>query len=202
MPRLHLGCGGQVFGTPGLREHEKDWINVDLGIGERPYEDPLKRELIGTPPICFPRLVEMDIATLPMIPDDFASEIHTDHALEHLSMHQVYVALRTWHRVLTPGGLVRIIVPDLLAIARQLIETDGDLLWSRRGELTGDRDAGYTKLIVGIYGEDWSGPYAFHKTGFTPKYMRWCLEQAAFRDIRIESVWNHEIFSIEATAFK
>lgn len=48
-------------------------------------------------------------------------EIYSRHMLEHLDPNDARRTLAAWRRVLRPGGLLRLIVPDLAFHARQLL---------------------------------------------------------------------------------
>ena len=50
--------------------------------------------------------------------DGIAAEVRASHVLEHFSYRQVPAVLKEWVRVLKPGGLIRIAVPDLDCIIR------------------------------------------------------------------------------------
>ena len=51
-------------------------------------------------------------------PDESADEIEASHILEHFKIAEKVNVLREWVRVLKPGGLIRIAVPDLEKTAR------------------------------------------------------------------------------------
>ncbi|HEX7298396.1 MAG TPA: methyltransferase domain-containing protein, partial [Solirubrobacteraceae bacterium] len=51
-------------------------------------------------------------------PDAWASEILSIHALEHVHPRLLNTTLREWHRVLRPGGRVRVHVPITPALMR------------------------------------------------------------------------------------
>ena len=60
-------------------------------------------------------------------PDESAETVRASHVLEHLPWRQTLDAIRDWVRVLKPGGVLKIAVPDFEWIARQyLAEVDGD----------------------------------------------------------------------------
>ncbi len=98
--RLNIGCG---------RRFHRDWVNVDL-----------------VP--CHPQVLQCDIVQgLPFSEDTFAAIYHS-HVLEHLSLNQGQALLEDCFRVLSPGGFLRIVVPDLEQIARLYLEMH-ELAW-------------------------------------------------------------------------
>lgn len=48
--------------------------------------------------------------------------IYASHVLEHFARNEVDYVLREWHRVLRPGGILRLAVPDFKACARLYVE--------------------------------------------------------------------------------
>lgn len=87
--RLHLGCGG---------ERKAGWINVDL-LG-----DPVD--------------VAWNLAnSLPFGSGSVAAIFH-EHLLEHLPLSAGDVFMRECYRVLRPGGILRVGVPDAGALVR------------------------------------------------------------------------------------
>lgn len=81
---LNIGCGPNVF--PGYINIDYDW---------RPGID-----------LCW------DITRAIPIDKDKVTGIYTEHCLEHLSHDQCMHALRDFQRLLRPGGIARIVVPD------------------------------------------------------------------------------------------
>ncbi len=53
--------------------------------------------------------------------DASVDEVRASHVLEHFGHHQVMTVLREWVRVLKPGGLIRVAVPDFAYVARAYI---------------------------------------------------------------------------------
>lgn len=98
--RLNIGCG---------RRFHRDWTNVDLVPSH-------------------PQVLQCDIVQgLPFDDDTFAAVYHS-HVLEHLSLNQGQSLLEDCYRVLSPGGFLRIVVPDLEQIARLYLEMH-ELAW-------------------------------------------------------------------------
>lgn len=92
---LNVGCG---------RCYHDDWTNIDLesaGPGVRQYD--LRRGL-------------------PYEDDSFDGVYHS-HVLEHIEPGHAAAMIAECRRVLRPGGILRVVVPDLEGIARSYLET-------------------------------------------------------------------------------
>lgn len=104
--RLNIGCG---------RQTHPDWTNIDLV--------PANRNVLGC-----------DIRKgLPFPANRFEAVYHS-HLLEHLPPHEGEALVRECYRVLKPGGILRIVVPDLERIAELYLN-------NLRMALTGNPDA-------------------------------------------------------------
>lgn len=118
--KLNLGCGSQL---------PSGWTNVDYALGARIARIPLFRALNKKI-----RLFRMDwddaivlhdlTRTFPW-PDNSVDVVYSSHTLEHMSREQGRAFLAECHRVLKPGGIIRIVVPDLSSIVRNYL--DGNL---------------------------------------------------------------------------
>jgi predicted SAM-dependent methyltransferase len=92
---LNLGCGGHFH---------PEWVNVDF----QPQT---------------PGVIAHDLRTrLPFDDASFAVVYHS-HVLEHLARREALPFLRECHRVLAPGGILRVAVPDLETIARLYLDS-------------------------------------------------------------------------------
>ena len=88
--------------------------------------------------------------------------------LEHFSKREVTECITEWRRVLKTGGQIRISVPDMERVAKDLFETQSELKKQN--------------LINLIYGEqDFSENT--HKWGFTEESLGRTLRRAGFVDI-------------------
>ena len=117
--RLNLGCGLQA--PPG-------WVNVDGSWNARLAKIPALRKLFAAV-----GLVARDKADIPWsaniyihdvrkplpFADHSASVVFASHVLEHLYRNEAQQLLSEAFRVLRPGGIVRIIVPDLETIIQE-----------------------------------------------------------------------------------
>jgi predicted SAM-dependent methyltransferase len=78
------------------------WTNTDGGDGK--YYTP--------PPI--PQIVKLDVWTfLSYVPDSVVSFISSEQFFEHFTRQEGHELLRQWHRILVPGGILRIQTVDL-----------------------------------------------------------------------------------------
>jgi len=135
--KLHLGCGDK---------HIPGWVHIDVVPG--PHIQ-----------ICHP------IDRLPMLPDRCAEVIYACHVLEHFPRNEVHGVLVEWRRLLRPGGLLRVAVPDFEAAAARYME-HRDL-----NEVIG--------LLIGR--QDYL--YNFHYNIFDFETLRRTLEKAGFQSV-------------------
>lgn len=97
--KLHFGCGSRIL--PG-------WVNLDgWAVDGTSHVVDLRERLPFTDGAC--RL------------------IFSEQTLEHFEMSEIERILQEFHRVLRPGGLVRLVVPDAERYAEAYVK--GDLAW-------------------------------------------------------------------------
>ena len=87
--KLHLGCGQRFI--PGF---------VPVDAVAMPHVDHA-----------------MDVRQLARFPNESADLIYASHVLEHFGRNEYMDVLREWRRVLKPGGILRLSVPDFAACA-------------------------------------------------------------------------------------
>jgi predicted SAM-dependent methyltransferase len=115
---LNLGCGERFHPT---------WTNVDVAP-------------------CDERVMKHDVrGSLPFASGAFDAVYHS-HLLEHLPRDEAPGFLIECHRVLKPGGLIRVVVPDLEQIARMYLRAlegaaAGDVAWQ----------ANYRWMVLELY---------------------------------------------------
>lgn len=132
--RLNLGCG---LMTP------EAWVNVDGSWNARLAKHPIIRRtlskigLLSRDQLNVPwnsNVFIHDIRKGLPFPDESASAIYASHVLEHLYVEEAQQAIREAYRVLVPGGVIRVVVPDLSAIVQEYIDL------SARGQALQDSD--------------------------------------------------------------
>jgi len=154
-------------------------MNIELGSGNYPregydYHFDVRANL--------PDLdCRADIRYLPL-KDNTIDEILAVQILEHIAWYETTEVLIEMRRVLRPGGRVKIYVPDLKLIARQILENKIE----------------FAVLITWIYGGGQKIPEDFHKSGYTKDYLSLLLCQAGFN---IETITDGEGVYVEATKY-
>lgn len=142
---LHIGCG--PINSPG-------YINIDARK--------------------FPHVhvVTKKITSLPLFPSGVADLIYMCHVLEHVTRGQVSAVLNEMRRLLKPGGVLRLSVPDFDRIVDIYGTTGGDL-----------------KAIFGplMGGQDYD--YNFHHVAFNSRFLSDLLLASGYREVR---VWDPE----------
>lgn len=115
---VNFGCG---------LEAPKDWLNFDASPSLRLLRVPLLGRLLRhrLPP--FEAAVRYgDIVRGLPIPDCSCDCVYASHVLEHLALADLRTALRNTYRVLAPGGVCRLVVPDLEAAAAAYLRKRAD----------------------------------------------------------------------------
>ena len=155
--KVHIGCGGQEL--PG-------WINVDN------YPAPLAINLNWGLPL----------------PDRSASYVFLSHLLEHLFYPvQSGQLLAEIKRVLAPGGIVRIVVPDIEQCIKAYVDQNEEFFAARRRHWTWlPTETTNLESFLAYAGAGPTPGYLFehHKFGYDFDTLRRCLERAGFVSVR------------------
>ena len=95
------------------------WVNFDASPTLRLQQLPVLGRFFRRGTTVFPANARYgDIVKGLPVPDNSADGIFASHVLEHLSLADFRLALCNTFRLLKPGGIFRLIVPDLEARAR------------------------------------------------------------------------------------
>ena len=143
--QLHLGCGKRFI--PGF-------VHIDLD--DFPHVD-----------------YRSSIDRLPMFGDETVDLIYCSHALPYFDRLQALEVLKECRRVLKPGSVLRLSVPDFAALVHLYRET-GDLM----------------KVVGPLFGripiDSGSGrQYIFHKTTYDKSSLESVLREAGFTSSRL-----------------
>ena len=132
--QLHLGCGKNRF---------DGFINID------------QRQTSATD-------LECDIVQLPF-EDNTVDRIETYHVIEHMPRHDVPRAMKEWHRVMKPGGVLIIECPNFDQAVREYLDGNEDRI---------DNIFGLQRF-----------PGDTHVFGYNFNRLKAIVEQAGFTDV-------------------
>lgn len=136
--KLHLGCG---------KRHIPGFVHIDAI--DYPHVDHVAT-----------------IDNLSFIGDDSVDLIYNCHVLEHFKRREVSKVLSEWKRVLKPGGILRISVPDFAALCE---------VYQRYGKL---------ELVIGALFGRQDYLYNIHYNVFDYPALARILEEVGFEQVR------------------
>ncbi|MDJ0688717.1 MAG: methyltransferase domain-containing protein [Xenococcaceae cyanobacterium MO_188.B32] len=163
--KIHLGCGQDYI--PG-------YVNIDS------YPNA-KADLI------------MDSRKLELLPAHCAEVIESYHFFEHLQLHEARESLRDWFRILKPGGLVILELPNLAVCTKEI------------GKHFAPQN-GVDLAMMGIFSSPKlvkeQGYGMAHKWGWTPETLSIELSEVGFVNVhqhpikqtwRLGTPWNRDM---------
>lgn len=164
---LNVGCGYPLRQRLHKHFHGPEWREIRLDV------DPAVR----------PDIVS-SMTDMSPVASQSVDAVWSSHNLEHLHRHEVPGALAEFIRVLKPGGLLLVTLPDLQQVA-ELVVTDrleDEAYVSLSGPVTAlDMIFGHTASLARGY------PFMAHKTGFTLRSLQNLLVEAGFVGVRVKS---------------
>lgn len=169
--RLNLGCGHDI--RPG-------WVNVDK----------------------FPARADVVQANFPQLPfaDNLANEVVLSHVLEHFGYEDGYTLTSEIQRVLAPGGVAHIEVPDVAWCMTQFLNApEADTYTNPSGDYSINHRWGL--WAQSIWG-DQHNDGLFHKWGYTENRLMNLLKAVGFSGVNIEFLHSHGVQCLAATATK
>jgi predicted SAM-dependent methyltransferase len=111
--------------------------------------------------------------------DESVDLVYASHCLEHFSYHRVHAVLTEWRRVLKPGGVLRLGVPDLDRLL-EIYEASGRDIESIQGYLMGGQ----------------TYPLNYHLAAFTKRSLTDRLKAVGFREVRGWEQGSDELTSL------
>ena len=145
MTKLNIGCGWRNFG--------QEWTHIDGGD--------------------YDHLDHKDIFLREHEPSS-ADVIYSSHMFEYLDREEAVQLLSAWYRVLKPGGILRLAVPDFSTMS-----------WLyQEGKITLDQ------ILGPLYGKMQMGEeVVYHKTVYDYASLSKLLTECGFRDV-FEYEWR------------
>ena len=151
--RLNLGCGDKIL--PG-------YINIDT-VSSRAGKQPD---------------VNADIRDLRKIKSFIADEILAVHVIEHFYFWEVVPLLKSWRRLLKPGGKLILECPNLLYACQMIVENPA---------MRSQADKAGQMSMWPFYGDpSWKDPLMCHKWAYTPESLMAVLDEAGYQQAKQE----------------
>jgi predicted SAM-dependent methyltransferase len=195
MKLLNVGCGGQ-------RPQDEIWWNLDNLRTQLHPGTPERTNLDKEP-----RYVECDLnrKPIPFLPD-FFDGIVLIHVIEHFCCHDAVNVLTECRRVLKPGGLLVVSVPDAEYFLRFYDEDTKDRAEALFGEPI--HDPGFEKFFdYALFRHDHKQILTRDsllclvlKSGFSLESFNNTIDHPAFEETN--KVMNRKNFSLEIRAIK
>jgi hypothetical protein len=145
---------------------------LKLYVGSRNYR-PDGYVTVDIDPANKPDIVA-DITNMTSVADASCDEVVAGHVLEHIEWPDSFAAIAEFARVLKPGGVVKIAVPDMASLMRML--------------LSGESAFHVMGLIYGLGGR--VNTFERHRYGFTPGMLADILETLGFGEF---DWWNSSL---------
>ena len=166
--RCNLGCG--IVRRHGSKEASPEAYTVRVDLNEEAHPD-----------------FRCDVRVLPTEWKESFDEVKANHVLEHIRWEETNETLEEWIRILKPGGILKLGLPDLKSAAEQIL---------RHPEMT--------PLMLGvIYGDQQSKFFnaqqdiGVHLTGFTPVDIAARLQKLGMEQIKVTS-YGKGMMGVEA----
>ncbi len=137
-------------------------VYVNLGCGMTNHPKFINVDAYPYPHVHFVHRIDH----LPMFTDDSVDLVYASHCLEHFKHYEITQVLNEWVRILKPGGVLRLSVPDF----DKLIEIYSD---------TGNPDDFVSQLMGGQ-----DNRYNCHYSVFNMKNLAKYLERSCCVDIK------------------
>jgi predicted SAM-dependent methyltransferase len=127
-----------------------------------------------------------DCIDLSRFPDNSVREIYASHVYEHLGyVDELPASLKEAHRIMEPGGILRISVPDFEILCKMFIQPS--------------LDTEQRFFIMNMVFGGQLDPYDYHKTGITWEFLSVYLKRAGFstwRRVGVFGIFENDCSSI------
>lgn len=174
---MHIYGGYHFVRGEHIKQFESFMGDSNVVIGTRTWLGPewthvdvQKSPLTGFDGSRHPVDVVCDARKL-KLPSDSADLVYSQECLEHFPKADYYRVLMEWCRVVKPGGVIIVEVPDFLACCQQVLTVD-----------TLEMDRAIQQLFYGGQVNEWD----FHYNGFTPRIFADDFSKLGFDEVSIK----------------
>ena len=203
--QLNLGCGSV---------RPAGWVNTDSSLNAHlqrmPVIGKVVSKLFHTVEYDSNNLVYMNLNKRWPYKDNSVDIVYASHLFEHLTLRSAELFLKEAYRCLKPGGVIRLVVPDLYKICKRYIteyENNGKadptefIMWAINMHREGQygNNIGFMKKMV----LEWQGYPHQHKYMYDEKSLSEKMKQYGFENILSlsygESKYIPAIHDVEGT---
>ena len=153
----------RLFIVPKLPKNPDGRVYIHLGCGDVNSPEFINIDARPAPHVHYVR----DVCDLSVFPDNYADLVYACHILEHIRRAAMKKTLWEWRRIIKPGGLLRLSVPDFDALL--------DIYRSCENEIDS-----ITAPLMGGQENAWN----IHYSVFNSKYLSGLLTKVGFRSVR------------------
>ena len=122
--------------------------------------------------------VNADIRDLSKIKSSVADEMLAVHVVEHFYYWEVIPLLKSWRRLLKPGGKLILECPTLLYACQMIVENPA---------MRSQADKAGQMSMWPLYGDpSWKDPLMCHKWAYTPESLMAVLDEAGYQQAKQE----------------
>jgi predicted SAM-dependent methyltransferase len=143
-------------------------MNIHLGCWTRDIPGFINVDLVDLPHIHHKRSID----DLSVFQDNTADLIYSSHNFEYFDRVEAKRVLAEWRRVLRPGGLLRLAVPDFERLVH-IYQLTGDI-----HKILGPL---YGRMVIGTSTGDQT---IYHKTVYDFRSLKLLLEESGFGNVR------------------
>jgi predicted SAM-dependent methyltransferase len=203
--KLNLGCGSV---------RPVGWVNTDSSLNANIQRIPLIGRAITKffSPVVYKEsnVIYMNLNKKWRYSNNSIDIVYASHLYEHLSIKSSNLFLEEAYRTLKPGGVIRVVVPDLYQICKKYIETyeankgldtTEYIMWAINMHREGQYgNVGLVKKIL----LEWQGYPHQHKFMYDRNSLQLKFNQFNFVDVVTStygsSKWIEEILDVEGTS--
>lgn len=156
--KVNVGCGRHVL---------DGWTNVDIQRSQFAHRDP---EIFA------------DLRKIPL-PDECADEVMAIHVFEHFYLWECPDVIAEWRRLLKPGGILALELPNVVKCCENIIKGIGIEGGGKHADQLG---------LWGLYGDpQHQDPYMGHRWGWSPQTLTKFLAEHGFMKMKEEPTKWH-----------